>query len=272
MRWQLKLLWQSMRNLGIENNLLVGVCDNPYEPQPSINYCRSFKHENAGLNFGYSPVNKPYALMEAAHKRLLKQPFTVIDPDMVFLKPVYAVDTPVAAQYVWHMELSYLENDVKWLFLKDLGLEEYRDKWRPIGCVYQFNDINPELFDDIYYTCTDFAAMYKPGDGKLAVEQAYWVREMLAFALPISACYDVKVVNDFQMPLDPRVPAGRTDSKNSCLVHYCASYKPYFDKHKFHQSHPEYIDERSLLDTINRIPSHNARVKAVKGAICEDRS
>ncbi len=265
MRWQLRLLHESMKRLGIEKDLLVGVCDNPHESAEKIDFCRTFKHENIGWNLNYSPVNKPFALMNAVDEGLLKQPFVVIDPDMVFLKPVPQEDAQIVSQYVWHMELEFLESVG---YLKGIPLP--REKWQPIGCVYQFNKVEHDFFEDIYYSCIDLAALYKPGDGKLKVEQAYWVKEMLAFALPISLYIkNVKVVNHFQTPLDVRLPAGRTDAKDACLVHYCGSYKPYFDKHEFHPEHKNYIAERSPFATIMQIPSQNTRVRAVQNIAYE---
>lgn len=258
MRWQLKLLQASMGEFA--DQLLVAVCDTPYEKPETLN-CRTFKHENIGLNIGYSPINKPYALMNAVAAGVLKQPFTVIDPDMVFLKPITEENVACASQWMWHMEIQFLEAELGWFVIKDMGLDLPREKWIPCGCVYQFNDVPNDIFEEMYYACADLAAFYKPGDGKLKNTDAYWVREMLAFAWPMSYLTDVKLVNNFQMPLNPELD--RVE-KDACLIHYCGSFRPYFDKHKFHLGHKDFDSTKCPYKTIMEIPSGNYRVKAVK--------
>jgi len=232
MRWQIKLLQESMKWLGIEDKLLVAWAEVPGERPEQISG-RNFKHENLGQQLRYQPVNKPFGLMQAINKGLIRQPFTVIDPDMVFRKPISVKDAPVAAQYCWHMELDYWEKTANWQFLKDMGLEHLRDSWHPVGYVYQFNDVPNDVFEEMYHACIDLVSLYQPGDGKLN-EKFYWVREMLAFAIPL-ANHRVEIVTDFQTALDRKnsAEASLTDSPDACLIHYWKSYKPYFDKSKF---------------------------------------
>jgi hypothetical protein len=260
MRWQLKLLWQSMKMLGIENDLLVGICDTTYEKPQQITFCKTYKHENIGEKIQYLPINKPFSLMNAVFGGLLKQPFTVIDADMVFLKPITTEDASVASQYVWYME---------WLFLQSIGWKLPRETWKPIGCVYQFNDVSNSLFEEIYFCCANLARMYKQGDKKLKIEEAYWFLEMLAFALPLINS-SVKIVNHFQMPLNPQLPNGEKDSKDACLIHYCNGYKPWFSKHKFHPGNKEYNANFSPLKDILSIPSENKRVKALQNVVFKE--
>ncbi len=265
MRWQLRLLYESMRQLDIADDLLVGLTDSPYEEPEPIDYCNTFKHANLGVNLGYTPINKPFAVTNAVSRKLINLPFTLIDPDMVFLKPIPQENESIVAQYVWHMELKYLEEEVGWNFLKDLEVE--KGTWHPVGCVYQFNEVPKDYFEEVYHYCADLVALYKPGDGKLKIEPAYWVREMLAWALPMMNL-KVKPVNYFQMPLDPSLRAGETDSDDSCLIHYCGSFKPWFDKHKFCPTHPEF-EVKSPFEVLLSIPSEIPRVVKLKNIIQE---
>ena len=232
-RWQLALLQESMRMLGIEDNLLVAWATNPNE-EPLPIKGRNFEHDNIGFKHRYTPINKPYAMTNAIAKKLIQPPFCVIDPDMVFVRPIPQKDAPVAAQYCWHMTLEYFQT-INWHFLEDLHMEMAKPTWLPIGYIYQFNDIPTFLFEEIYHCCMDLTAMYKLGDGKLKNEQAYWVKEMIAWALPLSILgKHVEICHDFQTPLDrANSRCAATDNPNACLIHYYNSYKPYFDKSQY---------------------------------------
>lgn len=258
MRWQIRLLQESMKLLGIEDKLLVAWAESP-EEQPEPISGRNFRHANIGYKLRYQPVNKPFALMHAINNGLIKQPFTVIDPDMVFRKPISVKQAPIAAQYCWHMELDYWEQKANWHFLKDMGLEDLRASWHPVGYIYQFNDAPNSIFEEMYHACIDLVSMYQPGDGKLSSEQYYWVREMIAFAIPLAG-KQVDIVTDFQTALDRKSSpeASATDSPDACLIHYWKSYRPYFDKRKL------YGTDDSPYDAIMSIPPENDLVKHMR--------
>lgn len=235
-RWQLNLMLESMRRLGIEDNLLVAWAENPNEKAEDLP-CRNFQHDDIGFKMRYTPVNKPYAMTNAIAKKLIKPPFCVIDPDMVFVRPIPQKKAAIASQYCWHMTLEYF-HDINWHFLEDLHMEMAQPHWKPIGYVYQFNDVPLFLFEEIYHTCIDLTAMYQKGDGKLTNENAYWVKEMIAWALPISILgKDVEICHDLQTPLDRATnKSSADDDVDACLIHYVNSFKPWFDKHNFFEN------------------------------------
>ncbi len=257
-RWQLALLQESMKRLGLEDNLLVAWAENPNEEPKPISG-RNFKHDNVGFQSRYTPVNKPYAMTNAIAKKLIKPPFCVIDPDMVFVRPIPQKNAPIASQYCWHMTLDYFK-DIHWHFFEDLHMEMALPTWKPIGYIYQFNDVPNFLFEEIYHTCVDLTALYQPGDGKLTSEAAYWVKEMIAWALPISILgKDVEICHDLQTPLDRSTnKSSADDCEDACLIHYINSYKPWFDKHKFFEN------DENPYEAILSIEADNPRVKHLK--------
>ena len=260
-RWQLNILRESMRRLNIEDKLVVAWAENPLEKPEKIT-CRNFKHANMGFNLRYTPVNKPYALTNAIASKIIKPPFTVIDPDMIFVKPIPVKNAAVASQYCWHMTLDYF-NDINWHFLEDLHMEMARPNWKPIGYVYQFNNVPLFLFEEIYHACIDLTAMYKLGDGKLTDEKAYWVKEMIAWALPISILNkEVEICHDLQTPLDRDTnKSSKDDDADACLIHYCNSFKPWFDKHKF------FNNDENPYEAILSIEVDNPLVNYVKDIV-----
>jgi len=87
--WQIELLIQSFKRLRLEDDLVIGIADNP---NPVVQkYTRNLlAHKNKFVhpNQPLKGLNKFYALMTATEMNLLPKPFIVLHPDMVLIKPV----------------------------------------------------------------------------------------------------------------------------------------------------------------------------------------
>jgi hypothetical protein len=155
------------------------------------------------------------------------------------------------------MTLDYFQS-INWHFLEDLHMEMARSTWLPVGYIYQFNDIPTFLFEEIYHCCIDLTAMYKPGDGKLTNPNAYWVKEMIAWALPLSILgKNVEICHDLQTPLDRNTnKSSADDDPDACLIHYCNSYKPWFDKHKLFESNANPYQAIANIEVDNPLVKH----------------
>lgn len=85
--WQIELLIESFIQQNLENRLTIAIAKND-EPRTVDfnhhlkNHKRIFVHDNFGKE-----KNRPYSLYLALQEKLIKFPFTLIDPDMILVKP-----------------------------------------------------------------------------------------------------------------------------------------------------------------------------------------
>ena len=105
-RWQVELLIESFKAQNMADNLLVAIANNT-SPQHDVYtnnlfaHPRKFVHANVGKEAGYLPLNKLFALYTATKSGLLTQPFAVLHPDMMLLKPIEPLEV---ANVVMHAE------------------------------------------------------------------------------------------------------------------------------------------------------------------------
>jgi hypothetical protein len=221
-QWQVNLLHHSMKLLGIEDRLLVAVARHE-KRQGQMPTQNAFWHANVGFVRNYLPLNKPFAIAQAVREGRLKLPFTVIDPDMFFVRPVPLLDAAVSAQHMTYMDHGETER-MGWNTERDLGVK--REDWIPLGVVYQFRDVDPDLFSDIHRELQRIMA----AELKFTDPKAVWQREMVAFVPPLvrrKIC--VNLVKDWETNLDTRLGGGA----DACLVHYANGYRPCWDKRFF---------------------------------------
>jgi hypothetical protein len=88
--WQVELLIESFKRKGLQDDLLIGIAENPNPvvkkyTKNLLKHPHKFVHPNQNEP---KPLNKFYALMTALDQKLLPKPFVVIQPDMVIVKPV----------------------------------------------------------------------------------------------------------------------------------------------------------------------------------------
>jgi hypothetical protein len=105
-RWQTELLIESFKIQGLQDQLVIAIAEHD-EPQMSgytrnlSVHNRKFAHYNYGKEKGYKYLNRPFSLYSALYAGLLKQPFTLIHPDMLLLKPV---PEPEHENVLFHLE------------------------------------------------------------------------------------------------------------------------------------------------------------------------
>lgn len=243
-RWQLELLYESMRLLGLEDSLAIACAPLDTSAKP-LRFKRVFYHENMGRNNNYLALNKPYSLLHALKSEFIKQPFVVIDPDMVMLKPI-EIEDKSAANYVDWLEYDNLH---KCGYTLDIPKKD----WRPGACVYFFNNCPMSVFEEIYEQTYKMIFQYDEKDGKLRSEVDYWQREMVAFAIGLSRV-GANLRDDYQAFLDARY-------QDVNFIHYCNGYQPYFNK-RFHNDLREFTLGPALpFEAIASIPKVNLAIK-----------
>jgi hypothetical protein len=172
----------------------------------------------------------------------VKQPFTLIDPDMIMLKPVQP-EPGVTCQRVCYMERRHL--------LRVDGYDEsyIYDQWQPCGVVYQFNGVPDGVFDEIYNECEKLLK-YR----ELKIGTSLWQREMVGFAHVLGRRDDVKLRTDYQIPLDTR-HKGKPANVFGNFIHYCNGYLPWFNKRSHNELLSFSFDSPLPFETILKLPS-----------------
>lgn len=254
MRWQIAMLYESMKLLGIEDQLVVAYCDYPEEDQPPIDFCKTFKYPNLGRKHGYLPLNKPYSLFEAINKKAIEQPFVLIDPDMIFRKPIPDATGDLTSQIQWYLAYEMVKERDGYNMDDLLGMRMKKKDWKPIGCVYNFKNVPEHMFEEFYYCCLDLITTY-PKQKQLKSEESYWQRAMMAFAIPVSLnTFNTDIVNYYEMYLNKDIVNGF--SYDSCLMHYWAPYQG-FNKHN-------YLENKLPYEDIMKLESNDPRVDHFK--------
>lgn len=211
MRWQIALLQESMTLLGIENDLVLGVCN--LQPDSPFRQIRHVEVENLGRKFDYPPLNKPVAVKMAIDSGLIKQPFNLIDPDMVLVEKLKEYSSPVAGHKSSLMEPNNI---------KKMGYENYlKDEWVDIGCIYQFNDVDPILFDNVINTLHIMLS----DDIKYLDGPSKWQKEMVAFAGCLAG-YEAEL-NVLESAICP-IYADYVEGVP--VLHYSNGFLPFFNK------------------------------------------
>jgi len=219
-RWQMELLWESMRLMNIQQELLVAVCPSNAK-EVALPYPHIVRFENHGDPLHFPALNKIMGLIAAIQKGALGLPFVLLEPDMFLLRPIPVNNAAITAQKV---------HNLGWDALQSIGhpLEGYRgkeDTWRGVGGVYQFLNVTGKFFEDVANFVIGFMQAYSPGDGRL---KRYNDLLDVAFNLAISTNeIAVEPVDNYMMPLDVR-DAPKDTNWQSFVVHYEDGYTPYF--------------------------------------------
>ncbi len=146
--WQLELLIESFKINNLQDNLLIVLAKfdgakNPNFIKNLSKHTRILSVDNVGRTRGYPYLNKPYAVATAVNKGLIKQPFAVIDPDMILFTPLEVEQEPLAFQLKPFFNLEIIKENIP-----DIG-KYVKDHWFPIGSIYNLNGAPNEIFTRI---------------------------------------------------------------------------------------------------------------------------
>ena len=239
-RWQVELLYESMKAFGLENNLIIGCAH--FENKP-LRFSRVFYHENFGRKNNYLPFNKTFSLHTALKNKLIKQPFAVIDPDMIMRNPLPKSEN----SYVQYWPFLEYDNLIKCGYNFDLE----KKYWRPGGGVYYFNNIDENLLLNVHeILCKMIKIFYNSLKGA-----AKWQIEMVAFSY---------ILSKYSVEIRPNLESSLMESKDCNFIHYCNGYYPYFNK-RIHNNLREFSFGEALpFNSILQIPNKNKNIIKLK--------
>src|SRR5262249_17038153 len=151
---------------------------------------------------GYLPLNRPYALLTALEHNLISQPFALIDPDMILVKPVLACGKVDVAIDPW--------------FSREVAarhIPQLPENWLPLGGVLVFNGVPAEGFKGVGEWLLEFERLD---------QLKWWKTERVAWVLALLEFGNVNVRDDLEMSL--------LDNKKHHFVHYRHGLPPVFCK------------------------------------------
>lgn len=241
-RWQIELLYESMRIFGLENNLVIGCAD---LEKKTLRFPRVFYHENYGRKNKYLPFNKTYSLCFALKNKLIKQPFAIIDPDMIMVNPLKHSDNSYAQYYPF---LEY-----KNLKLINCYFDVEEENWRPGGLVYYFNNIDENLICGVHDLLIRMHQFY---DHDVCKKHSFfWQIEMIAFSYILSKASTNIAYN---------LVSNLSEDKDCDFIHYSTCFGPYFSK-RIHNNLREFsLGEALPFNSILKMPNKNKNVVKLK--------
>lgn len=143
--WQIDLLIESFKVLGLEDNLYISEArsDREYITNKNfLNHNKKYVHENIGRKADLLKLNKWAALYTLVENNTITLPLTVLDPDVV----VYKKTEIQNEQLIFSNDPSFVYNKRYSKLIK--MSEENKDKWPNLGEVFIFNDLPLNFFKD----------------------------------------------------------------------------------------------------------------------------
>jgi hypothetical protein len=242
--WQLELLIESFKRHGLQDRLLIALASGDATRSPDLsqknlaNHPRLFTFDNIGRKRGYPYLNKPYAVATAVRQDKIKQPFAVIDPDMVLFVPLRPEKEPLAFQVNPFFNVELVRQHVPDIQDHLTRISGKPDHWFPVGSVYNFNGIPSEIFNRV----VSWAELLAFDSSKAQVEAkkpiVYWrylerVGWALAF-LDYLGKVPYRATHTYEMALlDHNIQHN--------FIHYTNGQPPVFSKHLFKFEPPVFL-------------------------------
>lgn len=240
--WQIELLLESFKHHKLLDNIVVAIAKND-EPK-ALDFIKNlrkvkrvFYHENLGQKRNYLPINKPYSLQMAIKSNLVKQPFALIEPDMVLGKPI---DTPInnitfQINSLLTKESACQKNIKLNTHIKDITkikkmYEE--DFWISLGNTIVFNNVPEDLFKRAleWTEILEYESRKNTNESWWYAEKIAWVLSMLEYHGHLK----YKGVHDYEMTL---VDSGLQHN----LIHYKYGFPSHFNKKMFTYKEPMFL-------------------------------
>jgi len=251
--WQLELLIESFKLHGVQDQLVIAVAQN--NEQKLVDYNHNIKnvkniflHENIGRKRGYLPLNRPYSLNTAINQGFIKQPLTVIDPDMMLVSPLPHPVENVQFQLKPLFTLDYVEQNhcnVRKHIGELLKLKNKEDSqinyWIPLGNVMTFNSVPNEFFGRVveWTEILEYERKKSTKENWWYTEKVAWIMTLLEYHGHLS--YKGRYNYEMNM-LDNNV--------NNHFIHYNHGLPPVFSKRMYRYQPPSGFTMGSLFDVL----------------------
>jgi hypothetical protein len=252
--WQIELLHHSMRLLGIEKDLVICMAEHD-KPRGRYPWGKVVWHDNLGKartngHILCMTLNKSHGLLRALWSGVLRQPFVLLDPDMVLLQPIPLLSHALSAQRCGYMEFDDVE---KAGYLIEEDLKVSREHWHAAGWVYQFNGVHPCLFLEMHSILEELVEAYDGNKKSLTARTHYWARDMVAYIAAFGRRgIPVRLVDDWQ---------ASGEDERGATWHYTYQHPSGWDKRNY-QGH-----DSKVYESILAIPDGSYNIVRFKGIV-----
>jgi hypothetical protein len=252
--WQLELLIESFKLHGMLDNLVIGIASNDEEKLVDYTYnlktCkRMFLHDNIGRKRGYLPLNRPYSLYAAVNQGLVKQPFALIDPDMILVVPIpqqvenitFQLKPLFTSDFCEQNHCQVRKHIKELLKLRKIEDDNTIDYWIPLGSLMTFNNVPLDFFSRVveWTEILEFERKRKSSENWWWTEKVAWVMTLLEYHGHLT----YKGGYDYEMTL-----LDSNQAKN--FVHYEHGLPPVFSKHMYRYQPPQGFTMGNLFDVL----------------------
>lgn len=242
--WQIELLIESMKMLGIDDQLVIGVAQTEHDQTIAdfsknfVAHENKFVHENVGVKYGYKPLNKIYSIIMALENKTLDFPFVLLEPNMILRKPVVVgEDVDESVNIVMTIDPDQqelhaaLEDDI--LAIKKIrDIPEDEMDWIPMGDSLIFrHDVPIGYFHEIGLQMEHLLEEHGPQPW---VDRAAWILGTYAFIGRIN------VLGQFN-----EATLLHGEEVDAPIINYQHGLPPYFNKKYFYFN--EGSEQRSSL-------------------------
>jgi len=175
--WQTELLIESFRMQNMEDKLWIGI-NNPQLPaiEKFTKNLKSHKNKFFFENKLNSDTNRIYAILLAIRNKVIEPPFTLIDSDMVLMKPIDPISEFIA-DISFHTRESdeilkkHLSPEVEKI-LNSYQIKKENVQWMPLGKTLVFNSADEKLLLKALWWAENLFEKFK--DTGLDLERAAW--------------------------------------------------------------------------------------------------
>jgi hypothetical protein len=235
--WQLELLIESFKLRNLQDKLVVALAYDPYPKYPDFRrnlntHSRVIRFDNMGRKRGYPFLNKQYGTVIAVQNGAIRQPFTLIEPDMLLHKPVPEPTENIGFQVRPLFTREHVESN-------GIRVEPYIKSalWLPIGATYIFNGVG----NDVFERATAYAEAVALDYAKASSEQPvkYWrYIERVGWELSFLSFYGGSMTYKGFYSLEMSLLDHKLEH---CFVHYNNGLPPDFTKVLYRYDPPEFF-------------------------------
>jgi hypothetical protein len=251
-QWQMELLIESFKKHHIEDNLYIAIAPEefPYHYENNFNILRHQKiygYENIGKKRGYEPLNSLYFLSWSISSGKIKQPFTLLQPDMILYEPF---EPSLAGGYAEVLfmpdhEFSFEEAAEIGPFWEWFSKSKdfYQENWTPIGSLMAFSEMPQDFFYNVVLYAEKLLIMQVSNNKKVwkyTIKLA-WVLAFAEYAGKFVCRGDYSLV----MPL--------LGSGNSPFICYDKGIPPYFHNSMYISLPPDYFALGNPIETLSKL-------------------
>lgn len=244
--WQTELLIESFKNFGIEKDLLIAIADSKKGGNSipkNISKCEILLHENWTENFNYKYLNKFLSLDLARRTRRIKPPFTVLEPDMIALKPLNC--QLKADVVVSDLDSNNFEN------FKNFEINFDEKKWTNTGSTLIIFKDAPVMYKDIAEKCSEILH-----NNESLVQNNWRLVDKIACNLIFNKYHlEVKSKNDLECSLH--------ENQDSYFLHYNNPYE-FFSKFKFNSDQEGVLDLSAYYELLTVNPNYSSNINSIQ--------